>query len=105
MQIKVINLMYKYACNVDRCSFYCKEEKNLSMKCFIPERIFDRLVIEDLIVWSSWCWKDSGRVDAVLLLFTKNNFKENKNLIIEKILTLKPTNSRNTLVIYNTVVS
>lgn len=50
MQIRVINLMYKYACNVDRCSFYCKEKKNLSMKCFIPERIFDRLVIEDLIV-------------------------------------------------------
>lgn len=25
-------------------------KKNLSMKCFIPERIFDRLVIEDLIV-------------------------------------------------------
>lgn len=49
MQIRVINLMYKYACNADRCSFYCKKKKTLSMKCFIPKHIFDRLVIEDLI--------------------------------------------------------
>lgn len=42
--------MYKYVCNVDRCLFYCKEKKNFLMKCFILECIFDRLVIEDLIV-------------------------------------------------------
>lgn len=53
MQIRVINLMYKYACNADRCSFYCKKKKTLSMKCFIPKHIFDRLVIEDLIGSSS----------------------------------------------------
>lgn len=96
--------MYKYVCNVDRCLFYCKEEKNFLMKCFILEYIFDRLVIEDLIVWSFWCWKDSGRVDVVFLLFIKNNFKENNNLIIEKIFILKFMNSRNIFVIYNMVV-
>lgn len=30
--------------------FTVRKKKNLSMKCFIPERIFDRLVIENLIV-------------------------------------------------------
>lgn len=67
--------MYKYVCNVDRCLFYCKE-KNFLMKCFILECIFDRLVIEDLIVWSFWFWKGSGRVNIVFLLFIKIIFKK-----------------------------
>lgn len=56
--------------------FTVRKKKTLSMKCFIPKHIFDRLVIEDLIGWSSWRWKGSGRVNAVLLLFTKTIFNK-----------------------------